>query len=114
MSNLPPPEALRILQTRLQDSLSLFLELVADPAAARPADVADGSFLLCRFAEPLGRLLMDGSIWVIWQSKRHVFGAFLGGVGEAAQAISEDAARALVAVASGQILDQRRDASVTL
>src|SRR4051812_15493682 len=111
---LPPADALKVLETRVQDSLSRFLELVADPVAARPTEVADGSFLLCRFAETLGRVLMDGSIWTVWESKRHVFGAFLAGVGEPAQAVSPEAARALVSIGPGQILDQRREAAVTL
>jgi len=111
---LPPLDALKILETRVQDSLSRFLELVADPATARPAEVADGSFLLCRFAETLGRVLMDGSIWTVWESKRHIFGAFLASVGDAAQPVTSEAARALVVLAPGQILDQRREAAVTI
>lgn len=114
MSNLPPPDQVKNLETRVQDSLSRFLELVADPVAARPTEVADGSFLLCRFAETLGRVLMDGSIWTVWESKRHVFGAFLESVGEPAQAVSLEVARSLVVITPGQIMDQIREGAVTL
>src|SRR5947209_16967422 len=114
MSNLPPPDALKVLETRVQDSLSRFLELVADPVAARPAEVADGSFLLCRFVETLGRVLMDGSIWTVWESRRHIFGAFLPGVGDPAEPVAAEEARALVSIGPGQIQDQRREAAVTI
>ena len=114
MTNLPPPDASKVLEARVQDSLSRFLELVADPVSARPTEVADGSFLLCRFAESLGRVLMDGSLWTVWESKRHLFGAFLAGVGEPAASVASDAARALVSLKPGQILDQRVDGAVTI
>src|SRR5262245_19724357 len=114
MTNLPPPDAPKILEARVQDSLSRFLELDADPVAARPTEVADGSFLLCRFAETLGRVLMDGSIWIVWESKRHVFGAVLGNVGEAAEPVTPDAARALMQLAPGEVIDQKLDGAVTL
>ncbi|MFO0588008.1 MAG: hypothetical protein U0441_10735 [Polyangiaceae bacterium] len=114
MTNLPPPDASKVLEARVQDSLSRFLELVADPASARPTEVADGSFLLCRFAESLGRVLMDGSLWTVWESKRHLFGAFLAGLGEPAASVASDAARALVSLKPGQILDQRVEAAVTI
>ncbi len=113
MSNVPPADA-KILEARVQDSLSRFLELVADPMAARPTEVADGSFLLCRFAECLGRVLMDGSIWAAWDSKRHVFGAFLDKVGDPAAPVAPDDVKQLLALAPGQILDQLREGGVTI
>lgn len=113
MSTVPPTDA-KILEARVQDSLSRFLELVADPMAARPAEVADGSFLLCRFAETLGRVLMDGSIWTVWESKRHVFGAFLDKVGEPAAPVARQDAEPLLRAAPEEIVARRHDGSVTI
>lgn len=113
MSNVLPADA-KVLEARVQDSLSRFLELVADPMAARAAEVADGSFLLCRFAESVGRVLMEGSIGAVWESKRHVFGAFLGRLGESATAVPAGEAKKLLVLAPGQIVDQLREGAVTL
>jgi hypothetical protein len=113
MSNVLPTDA-KILEARVQDSLSRFLELVADPMAARPAEVADGSFLLCRFAECLGRVLMDGSIWAVWESKRHLFGAFLDKVGEPAAPVAREHARPFLAHTPDHVLDTLVEGGVTI
>ncbi|MEZ4296020.1 MAG: hypothetical protein R3B70_13675 [Polyangiaceae bacterium] len=106
MASVPPPGVLKIRESRIQDSLSRFLEQVANPITARPEDVADGSFILCSFAESIGRVLMEGSIWTVWESKRQVFGAVHVELGTPAMAVSAEEALQLIQLPPGAVIDQ--------
>lgn len=111
MPNLPPPDQIKKLETRVQDSLSRFLDLVAVPVSARPKDLTQEAFLLCRLAEALGRVLRSDALRVVWVSRREVLAARLNGVGEPATVIASEEARQIV---PGLTSDQKRDGAVTL
>lgn len=120
MSNVLPADT-KILEARVQDSLSRFLEIVADlmVAAAQRSDFNGGAFLLCPFAESLGRVLMGGSIRTVWESRRTVFGAFLERVGVPAVSMDPgEAARLLVepkrALSDPETAPPFRDGSVAI
>lgn len=114
MSTVLPADA-KILEARVQDSLSRFLEMVADLMASRRNGDNPGSFLVCRFAESLGRLMMDGAVSAVWESRRELFGASLQQVGEPATGLSRsEATRLIQEASSGEASEPRREGAVTM
>ncbi len=101
-----PPDHRTVHEQRVQDSLSRFLERVADPVEAKPRNVEPVSYVLQAFAKEIGRLLVDGTLWTVWQSKRHLAGALFDTEGPDAGASEIAAPHYLTVIEAGAILDQ--------
>ncbi|MBK8256554.1 MAG: hypothetical protein IPK82_28275 [Polyangiaceae bacterium] len=76
--------------------------------------MADGSFLMCSFAEALGRVLLDGAIWTLWVSKHQVFGAVLAELGGPAIPVSSEEARRVIALPTDGEPDELEFGSLTI
>ena len=101
-----PPDNPKVYEQRVQDSLSRFLERVADPVEAKPADVTPAAFVLQTFVMEVGRFLIDGALWAVWQSKSHLLGAAFDTGVEDAQAHEVAKPSELISIEVGAIQDE--------
>ena len=101
-----PPDNPKVYEQRVQDSLTRFLEQVADPAAGKPTELTPAAFVLQTFAKEVGRFLIEGALWTVWQSKSHLLGAAFDTAVE--DGLAQDVARPseLIAIEVGAIQDE--------